>query len=66
MLIASGTGTFLEFDQSLQRLEAQSMIRLGNEGFASLSEPGRAWIYPLPGLPVQQADARNAPVPAVA
>ena len=65
MLIGSETSTFLEFDRSLERLEAQSMIRLDKEGFASLSERGRDRIYPL-GLPVQQADARGAPVPAVA
>jgi hypothetical protein len=63
MLIGSGTSTFLEFDQSLNRLEAQRLIRLDKEGFATLSEPGRDCIYPL-GLPVQQAVTRNAPVPA--
>lgn len=65
MLIGSGTSTFLEFDQSLERLEAQDMIGLDREGFASLSERGRDWIYPM-GLPVQQADARSAPVTAAA
>lgn len=65
LLIGSGTSTFLEFDQSLTRLQAQSLIRLDTEGFASLSEQGHDRIYPL-GLSVQRADTRNAPVPAVA
>lgn len=65
MLIASGTSTFLEFDGSLERLEAQSMISLDKEGFASLSERGRDRISPL-GPPVQPADGLNATVPAVA
>jgi hypothetical protein len=65
MLIASGANTFLEFDESLERLEAQSMIRLDQEGFAGLSERGRDRIYPR-GLPVQQADTRSAPIAAVA
>jgi hypothetical protein len=65
MLIASGTSTFLEFDLSLERLEAQGMIRLDKEGFANLGERGRDKISPL-GPPVQQVDARSTPVPAVA
>ena len=65
LLIASKTSTFLEFDQSLASLEAQSMISLDTEGFVSLSERGRDRIYPR-GLPVQQADARSAMVPTVA
>ena len=65
LLIGSGTSTFLEFDQSLERLEAQRMIRLDKEGFASLSEQGRDRINPV-GLPVQPTDTRNAPVPAIA
>ncbi len=65
MLIAGGTSTFLEFDRSLERLEAQSMVTLDKEGFANLSERGRDRIYPL-GLPVQRADGPSAAVPAVA
>jgi hypothetical protein len=65
MLIASSETTFLEFDASLERLEAQSMISLDEEGFANLGERGRDRINPL-GPPVQQPDARSAPVPAVA
>jgi hypothetical protein len=64
LLIGSETSTFLAFDQSLERLETQCLIRL-DEGFASLSEQGRDRIYPV-GLPVQQTDARNTPAPAVA
>jgi len=64
MLIGSGTSTFCEFDESLERLEAQSMIRLDEEGFASLSERGHDWIYPLG--PPERAEAPSAPVPTVA
>ncbi len=65
LLIGSGTSTFLEFDQSLERLEAQNLIRLDKEGFANLGEQGRDQISPR-GLPVQQADTRNRRVPAIA
>jgi hypothetical protein len=65
MLIGGGTSTFCEFDETLERLEAQSMIRLDEQGFANLSERGRDCIYPL-GPPVQQADAPSAPAPTVA
>jgi len=65
MLIGSRTSTFLEFDESLARLEAQGMIRLDQEGFASLSERGRDRVNPL-GLPVQQTDAGSTPVLSVA
>jgi hypothetical protein len=51
LLIGSATSTFCEFNESLERLEAQSMIRLDKEGFANLSKRGRDRIYSL-GPPV--------------
>ncbi len=51
LLIGSATSTCCEFNESLERLEAQSMIRLDKEGFANLSKRGRDRIYPL-GPPV--------------
>lgn len=65
LLIGSGTSTFVEFDESLERLEAKGMITLDGKGFASLSERGRDWVHPL-GPPARSADARSAPVPAAA
>jgi len=65
MLVGSGTSTFRQFDESLERLEAQHMIGLDKEGFASLSERGRDRPHPrVP--PVQHANAGSAPVPALA
>lgn len=47
LLIGSAASTFCEFDESLERLAAQSMIRLDGNGFATLSERGRDSIRPL-------------------
>jgi hypothetical protein len=67
MLIASGKSTFVEFDRSLERLEAQSMITLDEEGFASLTEQTRDWITITPlDPPVQQAKIHSAPLSAAA
>jgi hypothetical protein len=65
MLIASGTSTFLEFDQSLERLQAHSMISLDKQDFANLSEQGRDQIHPL-SPPTQLAEPRNRHLAAVA
>jgi hypothetical protein len=67
MLIASGKSTFVEFDRSLERLEAQSMITLHEEGFASLTEQARDRIKVTPlDPPVQQAETLSAPLSAAA
>jgi hypothetical protein len=65
MLVGSGASTFLEFDRSLERLESRRMIALDRDGFANLDERGRDRI-PSVGPPTLQAEARKAPVPAVA
>jgi hypothetical protein len=65
MLIGSGAATFLEFDRSLQRLEAEGMISLDEKGFARLGERGRDQISPH-GPRVQETTSRSTPVPAVA
>jgi hypothetical protein len=41
VVIGSGTSTFQQFDQSLERLQAQNMIRLDENGVASLTRRGR-------------------------
>jgi hypothetical protein len=65
MLIASGASTFIEFDQSLERLQAQGMISLDEHDFANLTEQGRDQVHPL-SPPTQHADTRNRQMLAVA
>jgi hypothetical protein len=63
MLVASGTSTFAEFDLSLERLEAQGMIDLDQDGVVCLSERGRERIDSLEP-PVERPVAFSPPVPA--